>query len=86
MVLTLVSFLVTVTKYLEKQLKDGGFVLSHCSSVRRLMVGQPEMGANGLIVSIVKTQWEMNGGAQWFSLFIQSPSPWNDAVHTHGKT
>lgn len=41
--LTLVSFLVTVTKYLERQLKEGGFVLSHCSSVRHLMVGQPEM-------------------------------------------
>lgn len=31
-----------MTKYLERQLKEGGFVLSHCASVRRLMVGQPE--------------------------------------------
>lgn len=32
-----------MTKYLERQLKEGGFVLSHCASVRRLMVGQLEM-------------------------------------------
>lgn len=78
-----VSFPVAEIKYLTKQLKEGGFVLTHSLSMWSITVGEAwQKESEAACHSATEVRKQVNDGAQhaFFLLFSLQPRPWDGSA------
>lgn len=77
-----VSFPVAEIKYLTKQLKEGGFVLTHSLSMWSITAGEAWQESEAACHSAAEVRKQVNDGVQlaFFFLFSLQPRPWDGSA------